>query len=190
MVTPLQPIEYLIADSKKPDFKFPKVDILNEFTTYFTANSHEFAVENKLKYLLSQLNIYENHLYKYKEAAERKATELAIDSIRKLIEKHMVKYTYSDEKGSNAEESFKYYPDIRDPNFNTALSKKNELQIIVEKKYPIVKTLLSDISVEKGCHFSRMSGSGSVCYGLFDSEAMQKKHFINSSPSILNFGFQ
>ena len=55
------------------------------------------------------------------------------------------------------------------------LSKKNELQLIVEKKYPIVKTLLSDISVEKGCHFSRMSGSGSVCYGLFDSERNAKK---------------
>jgi 4-diphosphocytidyl-2-C-methyl-D-erythritol kinase len=54
-------------------------------------------------------------------------------------------------------------------------SQKNELQSIVEKKYPIVKKLLIDISAEKGCYFSRISGSGSVCYGLFDNENNAKK---------------
>ena len=52
---------------------------------------------------------------------------------------------------------------------------KNELQSIVEKKYPIIKKLLTDIGAEKGCHFSRMTGSGSVCYGLFNSESSAKK---------------
>ena len=55
------------------------------------------------------------------------------------------------------------------------LTQKNELQSIVEKKYPKVKLLLADISAEKGCYFSRMSGSGSVCYGLFKSESNTKK---------------
>jgi len=50
----------------------------------------------------------------------------------------------------------------------------NELQLIVEKKYPIIKTLLIDISTKKGCYFSRISGSGSVCYGLFNSESSAK----------------
>ena len=54
-------------------------------------------------------------------------------------------------------------------------AQKNELQSIVEKKYPIIKTLLIDISTKKGCFFSRMSGSGSVCYGLFNSESNAKK---------------
>ena len=52
---------------------------------------------------------------------------------------------------------------------------KNELQSIVEKKYPIIKKLLTDIGIEKGCYFSRMTGSGSVCYGLFNSESNAKK---------------
>ena len=69
------------------------------------------------------------------------------------------------------------------------LSKKNELQFIVEKKYPIVKTLLSDISVEKGCHFSRMSGSGSVCYGLFDSESNAKKALYKLKSKYPKFWF-
>ena len=55
------------------------------------------------------------------------------------------------------------------------LEQNNELQSIVEKKYPMVKTLLTDISTERGCYFSRMSGSGSVCYGIFDSESNVKK---------------
>ena len=58
---------------------------------------------------------------------------------------------------------------------NHILSQKNELQSIVEKKYPIIKTLLIDIYAKKGCYFSRMSGSGSVCYGLFDNESNAKK---------------
>ena len=49
-------------------------------------------------------------------------------------------------------------------------NQRNDLQSIVEKKYPIIKRLLLQISEEKGCYFSRMSGSGSVCYGIFESE--------------------
>jgi 4-diphosphocytidyl-2-C-methyl-D-erythritol kinase len=58
---------------------------------------------------------------------------------------------------------------------NHVLNNKNELQGIVEKKYPIIKKLLTDINIEKGCYFSRISGSGSVCYGLFKSEKNAKK---------------
>ena len=55
------------------------------------------------------------------------------------------------------------------------LNNKNELQSIVEKKHPIIKKLLTDISIERGCYLSRMSGSGSVCYGLFNKERAAKK---------------
>ena len=55
----------------------------------------------------------------------------------------------------------------------------NELQSIVEKKYPIVKDLLKNIKNEKGCYFSRMTGSGSVCYGLFNSQINAKRALNN-----------
>ena len=55
----------------------------------------------------------------------------------------------------------------------------NELQSIVEKKYPIVKELLSNIEIEKGCHFSRMTGSGSVCYGIFNNQLEAKRALNN-----------
>ena len=52
---------------------------------------------------------------------------------------------------------------------------RNDLQFIVEKKYPVIKRLLNDIQNEKGCGFSRMTGSGSVCYGLFKDQIAAKK---------------
>ncbi len=56
---------------------------------------------------------------------------------------------------------------------------KNDLQFIVEKKYPIMKGILKNIKNEKGCHFSRMTGSGSVCYGLFNNKLQAKKALNN-----------
>ena len=58
---------------------------------------------------------------------------------------------------------------------NQILNNRNDLQPIVEKKHPIIKRLLSDINKEKGCYLSRLSGSGSVCYGIFNNERAAKK---------------
>ena len=62
---------------------------------------------------------------------------------------------------------------------NVISQESNDLQSIVEKKYPIIKELLINIRNEKGCYFSRMTGSGSVCYGLFDNEIKAKKALNN-----------
>ena len=50
---------------------------------------------------------------------------------------------------------------------NHIIKSKNDLQSVVEKKYPVIRKLLIDINKEKGCHVSRMTGSGSACFGLF-----------------------
>ncbi len=50
------------------------------------------------------------------------------------------------------------------------LNSKNDLQSIVEKKHKILRKLLININEFKGCCFSRMTGSGSTCYGLFVSK--------------------
>ena len=64
--------------------------------------------------------------------------------------------------------------------FINYLSKNNnELQSIVEKKYPVIKKLLLNIKNEEGCCFSRMTGSGSVCYGLFKNQIKAKKALNN-----------
>ena len=47
------------------------------------------------------------------------------------------------------------------------INSKNDLQSIVERKHKILRKLLLSIKEFKGCYFSRMTGSGSTCYGLF-----------------------
>ncbi len=54
------------------------------------------------------------------------------------------------------------------------IDKNNDLQSIVESKYPIIKKLIKEIRQQKGCHFSRLTGSGSVCYGVFKSQKTAK----------------
>ena len=57
---------------------------------------------------------------------------------------------------------------------NYLKNSKNDLQLVVEKKHPIIKSLLKNISSVKGCHLSRMTGSGSSCYGIFNNERNSK----------------
>ncbi len=56
---------------------------------------------------------------------------------------------------------------------------KNDLQSIVEKKHKKISVLLNDIKNLKGCYFSRMSGSGSVCYGMFINQSCSKAALIS-----------
>ena len=54
------------------------------------------------------------------------------------------------------------------------IKSNNDLQSIVEKEHSIIHKLLLDIYKTKGCFLSRMSGSGSVCYGLFNNNRSSK----------------
>ncbi len=57
---------------------------------------------------------------------------------------------------------------------NKIKNSQNDLQSIVEKKHPIIRNILTNISQLKGCYFSRMTGSGSACYGLFNNKKSTK----------------
>ena len=50
----------------------------------------------------------------------------------------------------------------------------NDLQSIVEKKYPKIKKILISLKTQKNCLFSRMTGSGSVCFGVFSNKNSAK----------------
>lgn len=70
---------------------------------------------------------------------------------------------------------------IKSKNFflDYLVNSKNDLQFIVEKKYPLIKKILIDIKKMEGCSFSRITGSGSVCYGLFKNQIKAKKALNN-----------
>ncbi len=49
-------------------------------------------------------------------------------------------------------------------------NEKNCLQKIVENKHKKIKKVLDLIELQKDCYFSRMTGSGSTCYGMFKNK--------------------
>ena len=74
---------------------------------------------------------------------------------------------YSKVKNYNKKKVLKQIHKNKAAFINQIFNLNNDLQSIVEKKYPVIQKLLLNISNEKGCYFSRMTGSGSACYGLF-----------------------
>ena len=47
------------------------------------------------------------------------------------------------------------------------INETNDLQKIVEKKHKKIEKIINIIRLQKNCLFSRMTGSGSVCFGTF-----------------------
>ncbi len=64
--------------------------------------------------------------------------------------------------------------DLKENFINYLKNSNNDLQSIVEKQHPIIRQLLIKISSTKGCHFSRMTGSGSACFGLYTNKNCTK----------------
>ena len=84
------------------------------------------------------------------------------------------KEVYSKVKNYNKKKVLKQNYKNKVALINHIFKLKNDLQSIVEKKYPVIQKLLLNISNEKGCYFSRMTGSGSACYGLFRDKRSSK----------------
>ena len=72
---------------------------------------------------------------------------------------------------NNKFSSFKYDPRINRMNKKQLISllkkEKNDLEATVIKFYPIVGKIIDIMKVQNGCYFSRITGSGSACIGIF-----------------------
>jgi 4-diphosphocytidyl-2-C-methyl-D-erythritol kinase len=53
---------------------------------------------------------------------------------------------------------------------NEIVNGKNDLEKYVRQKYTIVNDLLNFIQMQQNCLISRMSGSGSTCFGIFEKK--------------------
>lgn len=63
---------------------------------------------------------------------------------------------------------------------------RNDLQKVVVSKFNILRKILNFLSIQQGCYFSRMTGSGSVCFGIFESQKLAilgLKRFKKKFPS-------
>ena len=47
-------------------------------------------------------------------------------------------------------------------------NEKNDLQKVVENKFPLIKKVIKFVNKQNECNFARMTGSGSVCFGVFN----------------------
>ncbi len=98
-------------------------------------------------------------------------------------------YPYIKCRTSNIYKSLKKVNKFRSQNFSRIKKKeiyiqkvseeKNYLQSIVNQKYPKINKILREIRSQKGCSFSRVTGSGSVSYGLFKSQKNAKRALKN-----------
>ena len=50
-----------------------------------------------------------------------------------------------------------------------SLNDNNDLEETVIRFYPKIKKIIDNIKIQKGCLFSRITGSGSACIGIFSN---------------------
>ncbi len=67
------------------------------------------------------------------------------------------------------------------------MEEKNDLQNIATKKFPILKRMVKALADQKNCKFSRMTGSGSVCFGLFNNHKSAKSALVKIKRKYPNF---
>ena len=65
----------------------------------------------------------------------------------------------------------KSFPYIKDKEklINLLKNENNDLEKTVIKIYPKIKKIIDYIKSQKGCYFSRITGSGSACIGIFSN---------------------
>ena len=85
------------------------------------------------------------------------------------------KYIYSKVRKFSQKSDFSFKKiEAKNKFIKLLINENNNLQSIVENEYPTIKRLIIEIRQRKGCYFSRMTGSGSVCYGVFKSKKSAK----------------
>tara|TARA_Y100000590_G_scaffold397066_1_gene478331 strand:+ start:3481 stop:4248 length:768 start_codon:yes stop_codon:yes gene_type:complete len=62
-----------------------------------------------------------------------------------------------------------YFKYKRSKLINLLKKENNDLEENVIKIYPKIKRLIELIKIQKGCYFSRITGSGSACIGIFSN---------------------
>ena len=66
-------------------------------------------------------------------------------------------------------------------------NEENDLQKIVETKHKKIKKILDLIKIQKKCFFSRMTGSGSACFGVFSNRKSAKQGLIEIQKKFPNY---
>ena len=118
---------------------------LEKKNTFLTGKKNEILRLNQ-KFKLNLLIVYPN----------------IICSTKKIYEKSKIKNSLKTQFFFNTKSKAKL--------INFLKNESNDLECTVIKIYPNVKKILQYIEKQKGCHFSRITGSGSACIGIFSTK--------------------
>ena len=73
-------------------------------------------------------------------------------------------------KFSSNKPSLKYLVNNKNKLINSLKNENNDLEKTVIKLYPKIGNLINFIKIQDGCYFSRITGSGSACIGIFSDK--------------------
>ena len=150
---------------------------------YFLKNNlNEKLIINFEKKIGSDFRLFLNNSSFQKNLGKVYKTKNNIDSFIILIFPNIyckTKSVYAAVKNFRSPSKGYFLKKIRKKAFVEIIKRDgNDLQKIVEKRYPKVSLLLESIKKQEGCIFSRMTGSGSVCYGVFKTKKTAKLAMI------------
>ena len=135
-------------------------------------------LSNIIKYVGSDLRLFDydqGHLENLKKVVKLRSKKKLYFLLVFPKIKCSTKYIYSKIKSfSNKKKFLQKNFSSKNMFIKFIIRAKNDLQLIVEEEHPILSKLLNDIRKERGCYLSRITGSGSVCYGLFLNEYCSK----------------
>ena len=106
-----------------------------------------------------------------------------ITTIQKLKKNHkfyfVIVYPFIKSSTKNIYNKFKDHKKINSKTKYNSIAKsklikyinieENSLEQVVIYNYPVIKKILNELSLLKGCQLERVTGSGSACFGLFSS---------------------
>ena len=146
-------------------------------TKYFVKNNpEEFLVRKLEKKIGSDFRLFLNP-FSFQKNLKKVLGRKKFFTLYFLVVYPMIncrtKYIYSLVKKFSFSKKKLYFTSKKVNSFFKEIKNdKNDLQQIVEKKYFKVRQLIYYLKNQRGCVFSRMTGSGSVCYGVFKSKKM------------------
>ena len=133
----------LIKISNKVGFDVP---ISLEKTNVFLTGKKDEILKIKKKFNLSLLIVYPN----------------LICSTKKIYSKHI--------NSTSNNYILSYLNNNNEKLISYLKNEKNDLQKTVIKIYPKIQKIINYIKFQDGCYFSRITGSGSACIGIFSSK--------------------
>ena len=125
---------------------------LEKKNTFLTGRKGEMLRINR-KFALNLLILYPNLICSTKKIYKKHIIENNFKTYPLIIAKGIEYYNFRDKKKL----------------VNYLIYENNDLEKTVTKLYPNIKKIINFIKSQNGCHFSRISGSGSSCIGIFSN---------------------